>query len=106
MEDFQVPKVIPVGPLVPIAPFSKLVKEVGSPKTEESVVSFLDKHPRRSVVYIAFGTAGMLCKPRVLEELAHGLEASGQPFVWAEGPRPTHPNATTLAKCLPPGAFT
>lgn len=99
----KVPKVIPVGPLVPIAPFSKLVKEVGSPKTEESVVSFLDKHPRRSVVYIAFGTAGMLCKPRVLEELAHGLEASGQPFVWAEGPRPTHPNATTLAKCLPPG---
>lgn len=101
------PKVIPVGPLVPIAPFSKPGKEEGgSPKTKESVVSFLDKHPRRSVVYIAFGSAGMMCKPRVLEELAYGLEASGQPFVWAEGPRPTHPNTTTLAKCLPPGVRT
>jgi hydroquinone glucosyltransferase len=99
----KVPKVIPVGPLVPVAPFSKPGKEeVGSP-TKESMVSFLDKQPRRSVVYIAFGTAGMMCKPRVFEELAYGLEASGQPFVWAEGPRPTHPNSTTLQKCLPPG---
>ncbi|KAJ0989317.1 hypothetical protein J5N97_007673 [Dioscorea zingiberensis] len=43
--------------------------------------SWLDKQPRESVLYVCFGSGGILTCSQ-LQELACGLEMSGQRFLW------------------------
>uniref|UniRef100_J3M8K6 Glycosyltransferase n=1 Tax=Oryza brachyantha TaxID=4533 RepID=J3M8K6_ORYBR len=49
---------------------------------ESSCISWLDSKPRQSVLYICFGTFAPVSEEQ-LDQLALGLEASGEPFLWA-----------------------
>ncbi|XP_020584449.1 hydroquinone glucosyltransferase-like [Phalaenopsis equestris] len=64
------PPVYPIGPLVRTRP-------------SESVecLRWLDKQPEASVVFVSFGSAGMVSRVQA-EELAMGLEMSKMRFLW------------------------
>jgi len=98
------PKVIPVGPLLPSSLFSKSVdKTETNTEADESIMQFLDTHPPQTVVYIAFGSVALGNMDKLFEEAALGLEASGQPFLWAEA-TVNLPNSTSVARSFPPGS--
>jgi hypothetical protein len=101
------PKAIPVGPLLPSAAFSThgdATTEAGTTEElDESIMRFLDSQPRTSVLYVAFGTVGILHGEKHIVEIALGLESSEQPFLWTQGPSMTHPDAPSLTQRLPPG---
>jgi hydroquinone glucosyltransferase len=67
------PPVYPVGPLV----------QSGSDDGVEGseCLSWLDKQPNGSVLFVSFGSGGTLSHEQ-LNELASGLEMSGQRFLW------------------------
>ncbi|KAL6508369.1 hypothetical protein OROHE_021911 [Orobanche hederae] len=48
---------------------------------EDDCLKWLDKQPSKSVVYICFGSLGLLSEAQ-LREVAVGLERSGKRFVW------------------------
>ncbi|KAI8536431.1 hypothetical protein RHMOL_Rhmol10G0256600 [Rhododendron molle] len=77
-EIYQKP-IIPVGYLPPT---STNHDSDDDDKEWKSIKEWLDKQPKRSVVYVAFGSEA---KPSQVEltEIAHGLEQSGLPFFWA-----------------------
>ncbi|RZC44124.1 hypothetical protein C5167_037074 [Papaver somniferum] len=64
------PCVYPVGPLVR-APFAE----------DEHYMKWLNQKPHDSVIYISFGSEGIL-SPEQTTELAWGLELSQQRFIW------------------------
>uniref|UniRef100_A0ACD5ZLP0 Uncharacterized protein n=1 Tax=Avena sativa TaxID=4498 RepID=A0ACD5ZLP0_AVESA len=68
------PPVFPVGPLVRSATNDEAV---GS----SAVLQWLDRQPTRSVVYVSFGSGGVLSVEQ-MAELAAGLEASRHRFLW------------------------
>ncbi|KAJ6830048.1 UDP-glycosyltransferase 72B1 [Iris pallida] len=67
------PAVYPVGPLI----------QTGgtSPADGSGCLSWLDKQPRGSVIFVSFGSGGTLSTEQTTE-LALGLERSGQRFLW------------------------
>ncbi|KAG6582665.1 hydroquinone glucosyltransferase-like [Cucurbita moschata] len=67
------PPIYPVGPLV----------KVDSSGSEEGVecLNWLDEQPHGSVLFVSFGSGGTLSSVQ-LNELALGLEMSGQKFIW------------------------
>lgn len=67
--------VIPVGLLPPEQPLSE--KSKGG-----KIFEWLDKQKPRSVVFVSFGSELKLSEKEV-HELAHGLELSSVPFLWA-----------------------
>ncbi|XP_057844463.2 scopoletin glucosyltransferase-like [Cryptomeria japonica] len=75
-----------IGPVLPPNCFGGPVKVSSRGKmadiSEEDLVQFLDSQSSCSVVYISFGSQTFLSKEQS-KALASGLEASGQPFVWA-----------------------
>ncbi|GMJ00035.1 hypothetical protein like AT3G02100 [Hibiscus trionum] len=68
-----IPKALPIGPLL----FTNHAKTW--PK-DSTCSAWLDKHPAGSVVYVAFGSS-TIASAKQVEELALGLELSGQPFL-------------------------
>jgi hydroquinone glucosyltransferase len=108
-ETGQAPKVIPVGPLLSPLVFSSqegaTVDEDGSlEELDDSIVQFLDRQPCRSVMYVAFGTFGVTVHENCIEDIALGLEASGQPFLWSAGDLISRrQDQSTITPCLPPG---
>jgi len=52
---------------------------------EGEILEWLDRQTRGSVVYVSFGTQSHISPAQVME-LAMGLEASGQPFLWVLRP--------------------
>ncbi|KAL2336874.1 hypothetical protein Fmac_011320 [Flemingia macrophylla] len=72
-EDKAKPKVYPVGPII----------QMGSSGQENGVtcLTWLDKQEPKSVLYVSFGSGGTLSQDQ-LNELAFGLELSGQKFLW------------------------
>ncbi|KAF5952856.1 hypothetical protein HYC85_010800 [Camellia sinensis] len=75
VEELGKPPIYPIGPLI----------QTGS-KTDESLerpecLQWLDDQPSGSVVFISFGSGGTLSHDQ-LNELALGLEQSGQRFLW------------------------
>ncbi|MCO5559467.1 hypothetical protein L7F22_013067 [Adiantum nelumboides] len=50
-------------------------------REDDRCMSWLDRQPQGSVVYASFGSIIPLTKEEV-QELALGLEACGQPFLW------------------------
>ncbi|KAI3849196.1 hypothetical protein MKW92_046590, partial [Papaver armeniacum] len=67
------PCVYPVGPLVR-APLAKVVKH-------EQYMTWLNQQPQDSVIYVSFGSEGILSSEQITE-LAWGLELSRRPFIW------------------------
>lgn len=99
---------IPLGPLLlPVA--SSTPETVSDPEGEEEerIIQWLDTKPAASVLYIAFGTLGRVGKEQ-MEEIALGLEASEQSFLWSAGLERyplQHGQSSTLSACLPPGQW-
>ncbi|KAF5797221.1 putative UDP-glucuronosyl/UDP-glucosyltransferase [Helianthus annuus] len=76
----QVP-VFAIGPLHKIKPSSY----VSSHQVDTSCITWLDKQPPKSVVYISFGSLATM-DAKVLTEMAWGLAKSNQRFLWALRP--------------------
>lgn len=76
----------PAGAIGPVFLPGFLLGRNGSIKSsmweeDESCLKWLDMHPLDSVVYVSFGSLAVKSQQQ-LEEMALGLEASGQPFLW------------------------
>ncbi|GLJ19497.1 hypothetical protein SUGI_0352130 [Cryptomeria japonica] len=67
-------------PVVPLGPL--LSPHVSEGKADSDVMTWLDKQSMGSVVYVSFGSQCFLSREEIAE-VALGLEASGQPFLWA-----------------------
>ncbi|EEF47788.1 UDP-glycosyltransferase 83A1 isoform X3 [Ricinus communis] len=73
------PNILPIGPLSANA---RLGPFLGNLWPEDSTcLSWLDKQPTGSVIYAAFGST-LVCNQQQFNELALGLEMTGQPFLW------------------------
>ncbi|CAL5192264.1 unnamed protein product [Lathyrus oleraceus] len=70
-------KVIPVGLLPPSLEFSEDKKD----ENWDTILKWLDKHEKKSVVYVEFGTEVTLSDEEITE-IAKGLESSSFPFLW------------------------
>ncbi|PON84724.1 UDP-glucuronosyl/UDP-glucosyltransferase [Trema orientale] len=77
--------VLPIGQLPP-APPPNDNEEDGNDERWRSTKRWLDLQPKRSVVYVAFGSEAVPSQDE-LTEIALGLELSGFPFFWALRPR-------------------
>ncbi|CAN1795847.1 UDP-glycosyltransferase 83A1 [Linum perenne] len=73
------PNFLPVGPLVTDSHNSNLPGSFW--RQDRTCLAWLDKHPPKSVVYVAFGSITVLTQQQ-FEELASGLEMTGRPFLW------------------------
>ncbi|KAF5952858.1 hypothetical protein HYC85_010802 [Camellia sinensis] len=67
------PPVYPIGPIVGAGSSSSLERP--------ECLKWLDNQPRGSVLFVSFGSGGTLSNDQ-LNELALGLEMSGQRFLW------------------------
>ncbi|CAN1312341.1 UDP-glycosyltransferase 83A1 [Linum perenne] len=77
-EAFQLfPKILPIGPLLTNS--TNLPGSFWSP--DRTCLAWLDKHPPKSVIYVAFGSI-VFFPQQQFEELATGLEMTGRPFLW------------------------
>ncbi|PON42236.1 UDP-glucuronosyl/UDP-glucosyltransferase [Parasponia andersonii] len=80
------PPVYPVGPLVNVEPSTK--------GDESNCLTWLDKQPHGSVLFVSFGSGGTLSSQQI-NELALGLELSEQRFLWVvRRPNDSTANAT------------
>ncbi|XP_054811094.1 UDP-glycosyltransferase 88F5-like [Prosopis cineraria] len=78
----QAPHVYYIGPL--IAESNDRTEEEGEGAElgkSRTCLSWLEKQPSRSVVYLCFGSLGSMSVAQ-LKEIAHGLERSEQRFLW------------------------
>ncbi|XP_045787236.1 anthocyanidin 3-O-glucosyltransferase 5-like [Trifolium pratense] len=68
---------------VPVFAVGPLVRQPESKtgQATESVIKWLDKQPKESVVYVSFGSGGTM-SDKQMKEIAQGLELSEQRFVW------------------------
>ncbi|CAN1795773.1 UDP-glycosyltransferase 83A1 [Linum perenne] len=73
------PNFLPIGPLVTNSHDSNLPGSFWSP--DRTCLAWLDKHPPKSVIYVAFGSI-VFFPQQQFEELATGLEMTGRPFLW------------------------
>ncbi|KAM0046014.1 hypothetical protein Hdeb2414_s0009g00310841 [Helianthus debilis subsp. tardiflorus] len=73
--DWCKPKVYSVGPLI---------RSGSENQTGEGFecLKWLDRHPVGSVLFVSFGSGGGTLSQQQLNELAFGLEKSGQRFIW------------------------
>ncbi|KAL7131837.1 hypothetical protein ABFS83_12G032200 [Erythranthe nasuta] len=70
------------NPVYPIGPLRRPVQ----PVTEKNeLMSWLDRQPEESVIFVSFGSGGMLSAEQTTE-LAWGLELSRQRFIWVVRP--------------------
>ncbi|GLJ19519.1 hypothetical protein SUGI_0352410 [Cryptomeria japonica] len=67
-------------PVVPLGPL--LSPHVSGRNADSDVLTWLDKQSPSSVVYVSFGSQCFLSREEIAE-VALGLEASWQPFLWA-----------------------
>uniref|UniRef100_A0ACD5W228 Uncharacterized protein n=1 Tax=Avena sativa TaxID=4498 RepID=A0ACD5W228_AVESA len=66
----------------PFAPVGLLPPPLRANLGGDDLVSWLDRHPAKSVVYVALGSEAPLTT-HLVHELAIGLELAGTPFLWA-----------------------
>ncbi|XP_020262833.1 putative UDP-rhamnose:rhamnosyltransferase 1, partial [Asparagus officinalis] len=78
LEGFYKKPVIPVG-LLPPSPTGDLEDKEGGWR---ETFGWLDKQKARSVVFVSFGSEYKF-SPHEVREIAHGLEMSDVPFLWA-----------------------
>ncbi|KAG9440590.1 hypothetical protein H6P81_020755 [Aristolochia fimbriata] len=79
-----IPKAIPIGPL--LSTNRAVSKPVGNFWAEDSsCLTWLDQQQDRSAIYVAFGSFTVLNQTQ-FQEIAAGLEQTGQPFLWVVRP--------------------
>ncbi|WCJ25607.1 UDP-Glycosyltransferase superfamily protein [Euphorbia peplus] len=77
------PRMLPIGPLLTS---NWLGESRGSFWEEDSTcLKWLDQQPKKSVVYVAFGSITVFDRAQ-FQELALGLELSSRPFLWVVRP--------------------
>ncbi|KAI7741092.1 hypothetical protein M8C21_006494, partial [Ambrosia artemisiifolia] len=54
-------------------------------KQDRTVLSWLDKQPPKSVIYVSFGSVARIAELE-FQEVAHGLESTSSPFLWVVRP--------------------
>lgn len=87
-----IPKMLPIGPLINKSISSNSKNTIISQENDatssfsSSCLEWLDDKPNKSVVYVAFGGTGGAMSQCQFDELAHGLELSGQSFLWVVKP--------------------
>ncbi|MCO5557756.1 hypothetical protein L7F22_011327 [Adiantum nelumboides] len=89
--------VVPVGPLHMIS----MAPNLSVSKQDNDCLSWLDRQQQSSVLYIAFGSVASL-EESAIAELAHGLEASGESFLWVIR-RNMYKNKASVEDILPEG---
>lgn len=99
----QVPRVIPIGPLL----LPHAIEE-GMSEENRSVMEWLEMQRPRSVLYIAFGSLVKMA-PEQVTEIACALEACKQTaFLWVAGTpiiRPNEPPPPLVSQLLPAGLY-
>jgi len=96
----EMPSIYPVGPIITSSLFSS-----DEAVEDNQCLKWLDRQPASSVLFVAFGSEGTLSDDQV-RELALGLEASGQRFIWAlRGSVPIQPTTAEadISHLLPEG---
>ncbi|CAM8993803.1 unnamed protein product [Rhodiola kirilowii] len=76
--DQSVPQIYPVGPVVHTNSRTESIK----PEQEAMIMEWLDCHPPASVIFLCFGSMGVL-GPAQVKEMARGIESSGCRFLWS-----------------------
>ncbi|KAM3208109.1 hypothetical protein ACQJBY_063050 [Aegilops geniculata] len=104
----RAPTVYPIGPAISLITSPPVEQSQPQPQPHECV-RWLDLQPRSSVLFLCFGSKGMLPPPQV-HEIAHGLECSGHRFLWVLRGLPVDttmgardPTDANLAELLPEG---
>ena len=69
----------------PIYPLGPILSTTKNESDSIMCLTWLDKQPRNSVLYVSFGSGGTLSHEQ-LHELALGLEMSGHKFLWTLRP--------------------
>ncbi|PUZ70371.1 hypothetical protein GQ55_2G224500 [Panicum hallii var. hallii] len=73
-------EILPVGPLL----FNDDSKKTTAMwQVDQTCIGWLDKQSVGSVIYVSFGSWAAPMEPEKISGFAHGLEASGRPFLWA-----------------------
>ncbi|PIN22175.1 UDP-glucuronosyl and UDP-glucosyl transferase [Handroanthus impetiginosus] len=68
-----------IPPIYPIGPIINLNTESENP---DSIISWLDKQPSSSVLFLCFGSQGSFIEAQI-KHLATALESSGRRFLWS-----------------------
>ncbi|XP_045808741.1 hydroquinone glucosyltransferase-like [Trifolium pratense] len=92
MEDFL--NVYPVGPIIQ--------KESKSKENESKCITWLNKNPKKSVLFISFGSGGTLTNEQI-NEIAFGLELSGCNFLWVLRVPSKQSNSAYFSESSPKG---
>ncbi|KAJ3708439.1 hypothetical protein LUZ61_012144 [Rhynchospora tenuis] len=71
----RMPPVYCIGPLI------AGIDEQKESQGRHECLAWLDSQPKRSVIYLCFGSAGAFA-PEQIKEIAVGLESSGHRFLW------------------------
>ncbi|CAM6090815.1 unnamed protein product [Calypogeia fissa] len=101
----KVPKIYPVGPLFATTNLTTTGNVFGLEDSSSQCIRWLDSQPSSSVIYVAFGSMARL-RPEQIQEVAHGLEASNQRFLWAcplKKIQGEEELPTSITEVLPPG---
>ncbi|CAM6089311.1 unnamed protein product [Calypogeia fissa] len=101
----KVPKIYPLGPLFSTTNLTTTGNVYGLEDSSSQCIRWLDSQPSSSVLYVAFGSATRL-RPEQIQEVAYGLEASHQRFLWAcplKKIRGEEESPTSITEVLPPG---
>lgn len=106
----QTEYLLDVGPLLPESHFADITPPADhlTAADPHACISWLNTQAPSSVLYICFGSAATHPLPQLLE-LASGLEASDQPFLWILRPPDAPPiteasaTRTSITEFLPPG---
>ncbi|CAM6084510.1 unnamed protein product [Calypogeia fissa] len=101
----KVPKIYPVGPLFSTTNLTTTGNVFGLEDSSSQCIRWLDAQPSSSVLYVAFGSMARL-RPEQIQELAYGLEASNQRFLWAcplKKIQGEEESPTSITEVLPPG---
>ncbi|KAJ0971492.1 hypothetical protein J5N97_019451 [Dioscorea zingiberensis] len=86
----------------PIHCVGPLINEArGGSGRAEHCISWLDGQPKRSVVFLCFGSLGLFSAEQ-LKEIARGLESSGQRFLWVVRSPPSETPAKYMVAPVEP----
>ncbi|XP_062001577.1 anthocyanidin 3-O-glucosyltransferase 5-like [Rosa rugosa] len=90
-------------PLYTIGPMVRLAGQSGGGGLRSELLDWLDKQPRESVLYISFGSGGVLSADQITE-MAWGLELSTQRFIWVvQPPNKGGAQGNDISEYLPEG---